>query len=535
MLGVDDLRVGWRFLAALPPFLRTPFTIEEARADIDARFAHREASLIALVQSEHSNELSPYRRLFLDAGITCADAEELVSREGVEGALGQMMRAGVYLSGDEFKGRTEVRRGSMSFTMDTADLVNPSAVVHGLAESSGSRGARTPVPVDLRFIRDHAINTHLTLNAHGGSEWVHAHYGVPGGTSVTNTLEFAKGGNPPAKWFTPVSLSHSGLHPRYRLGARVMRVAGTLAGVPLPGPTFAPLDDPRAVARWMCDVIAEGRTPHLWTFASSCVLVCQAASAAGMDLRGARFTAGGEPTTAARRRIVEDSGATILPRMGSTETDILSYACAQPNGPDDMHFFHDRHALIQPGAASASTGLPANAMLLTSLLPSAPIRMINVCMGDQATLETRSCGCAMERLGWSSHVRDVRSFEKLTAGGITFLDVDVIRVLEQLLPARFGGAPTDYQLVEIMDGEEMRPRVDLIVHPRLPDIDDGVVSDFFLSSIGGGRSGERLMELQWRGGNVMRVRRAEPRRTASGKILHVHSETWSRVSDRAGV
>jgi hypothetical protein len=51
-------------------------------------------------------------------------------------------------------------------------------------------------------------------------------------------------------------------------------------------------------------------------------------------------------------------------------------------------------------------------------------------------------------LGWTTHLRDIRSQEKLTAGGMTFLDTDLIRVLEEVLPARFGGAPTDYQLVE---------------------------------------------------------------------------------------
>lgn len=31
---------------------------------------------------------------------------------------------------------------------------------------------------------------------------------------------------------------------------------------------------------------------------------------------------------------------------------------------------------------------------------------------------------------------------------MTFLDTEVIRVLEEVLPARFGGSPTDCQLVE---------------------------------------------------------------------------------------
>ena len=77
-----------------------------------------------------------------------------------------------------------MKRGSLAFTVDQASLIRPDAVVHGLSESSGSRGAPTAVPIDLAFIRDHAINTHLSLDAHEGAGWIHAHWGVPGGTSV---------------------------------------------------------------------------------------------------------------------------------------------------------------------------------------------------------------------------------------------------------------------------------------------------------------------------------------------------------------
>jgi hypothetical protein len=134
--------------------------------------------------------------------------------------------------------------------------------------------------------------------------------------------------------------------------------------------------------------------------------------------------------------------------------------------------------VIQPGTdgacadgAGAPAGLPEKAMLLSSLLPSAPVLMLNVCLGDQAALVRRSCGCAMERHGWSLHIEGVRSFEKLTAGGITLLDVDVVRVLEEVLPARFGGAPTDYQLVERPDGADGRPEVRLLVSPALGPLD----------------------------------------------------------------
>jgi hypothetical protein len=123
---------------------------------------------------------------------------------------------------------------------------------------------------------------------------------------------------------------------------------------------------------------------------------------------------------------------------------------------------------------------------------------------------------------WPTHIRVIRSFEKLTAGGITLLDTDVIRVLEAVLPERFGGAPADYQLVERLDTEDARLQVQSLVDPSVGPVDIEQVAEVSLAAIGGGSSGERLMELQWRIGGVIRVVREVPHKTASGKILHLH-------------
>jgi hypothetical protein len=520
-LSGDDLRVGLRFLAALPRFLRTPLSIDAMHAIVRDRYARREERLLACVGRALRIPGSPYARLFAHAGATEGDFAASVRRDGVEGALAALYRAGVYLAGDEYKGRHPVVRGSLSFTVDPGTLVDPRAVVHGLSESSGSRGPRTPVPIDLAFVRDHAVNTHVALEAYGGRDWSHAHHGAPGGTAVTNPLEFAKGGRPPARWFTPIGLDAPGLSPRYRLGSFAMRWAGRVAGVPLPGPTLATFDDPSPVLRWIAGERAQGRTPHLWGFASTAVRICQAAADAGIDIAGTRFTMGGEPTTAARRAAVEAAGAVALPRMGATETDILASGCLHHEAPDDMHFLEDRHALVQPGPGHGQRGVPEDAMLLTSLLDSAPLLLLNVCMGDRATLVRRRCGCGLDHEGGSLHVKDVRSFEKLTAGGVTWLDVDVIRVLEEAMPRRFGGGQADWQLVERLEGASESGVVTLVVDPSVGPLNPDLVLDAFLGALGGGDGGERLMAMQWRDGRVLRVAREAPRRTASGKVLHV--------------
>jgi hypothetical protein len=150
-----------------------------------------------------------------------------------------------------------------------------------------------------------------------------------------------------------------------------------------------------------------------------------------------------------------------------------------------------------------------------------PADLFNVSPGDQATLVSRRCGCPLEHAGWPTHLHTIRSFEKLTAGGMSFLDTDLVRVLEQVLPARFGGTPIDYQLVE-EEAHDGRPVVRLLVHPSVGPLDGRAVAEAFLEAIGPGSGQERVMSMLWRSAELLRVERCPPMATASGKILHLH-------------
>jgi hypothetical protein len=98
--------------------------------------------------------------------------------------------------------------------------------------------------------------------------------------------------------------------------------------------------------------------------------------------------------------------------------------------------------------------------------------------------------------------------------------VDVVQVLEEVLPTRFGGGPTDFQLVE-----DVRPDgrlcLRLLVHPEIGPLDTEAVSDTFLRAIGGGSGAERIMAEVWRDDGLVSVERLAPLAGASGKILHV--------------
>jgi hypothetical protein len=271
----------------------------------------------------------------------------------------------------------------------------------------------------------------------------------------------------------------------------------------------------------MSDVLRQGGTPHVITYPSPAVRLCQAALLEGIDLTGAWFSLGGEPMTTARRQVIREAGAEIMTSYSASEAGNLGRGCASPQAPDDTHFFHDLHAVIQPGTADAINGLPPTALLLTSLRRGARFILLNTSLGDQAELTTRPCDCPLNDLGWTSHLSHIRSFAKLTAGGMTFHDVELIRVLEVDLPHRFGGGPTDFQLVEDVE-DDSRPRVRLFVHPRLGPFDPAEVRSVFLEAIGAGSGAQRVMATAWRDSGIPEVVRDEPRVTATGKILHVH-------------
>jgi hypothetical protein len=223
---------------------------------------------------------------------------------------------------------------------------------------------------------------------------------------------------------------------------------------------------------------------------------------------------------------IRRAGARAAAWYGSMESSSIGHACVVPEAPDDVHVLEDRLALIQPGRespGSAPPGVPPDALFLSTLLPTALFVLLNVSLGDQGVLSRRRCGCPMERVGWRTHLHTIRSYEKLTAAGMTFLDSDVVRVLEEALPARFGGGPTDYQLVE-EEGDDGQARLRLLVHPRVGPLEPDRVADAFLAAIGDGSGVERVMALAWRDARLPHVERRPPLVTATGKIQHLHSQ-----------
>ena len=521
---LSDAGYAARFLLAMPSLVRRPVTPAEACAAVRRRLGDREAAFLALVRRLIERQPAhPYRQLLAMAGCELGDLARLVEREGLEGALLSLFHRGVYLTAEEFKRHRRIVRGSTTFVTDPDALSNPLVRRHLPGETGGSRGASLQAPIDLRRLRDEAAGRALYLEAFRREHDAYAVWAVPGTLPILQMLEFLAAGARPSRWFSQVAASATGLPGRYFWSSELPRVGGLLAGVPLPRPEPVPLDDCRPILLWLARTLRAGGTPHLHTNASAAVRICETAVREGVDVSGAHFIMGSEPATPARLDAIRRAGARSFPFYGTMDAGVIGQVCAGPEGTAASHLLDDLIGIVQPGSAAAGRpGLTSRTLLCTTLRAHAPFFLLNVSLGDQAEIAPARCGCPLQHAGWGRQLHAIRSHEKLSAGGMTLLDVDVIQVLEAALPARFGGGPLDYQLVESFDGNgeaELR----LLVHPRLGELDAITITDAFFAAIGSGGAA-RVRELQWRQGGMLRIERAPPHLTPAGKVLHLHRD-----------
>ena len=162
-------------------------------------------------------------------------------------------------------------------------------------------------------------------------------------------------------------------------------------------------------------------------------------------------------------------------------------------------------------------GRAIDALLFTSLRPAARKLLLNTDIGDYGRLETRRCDCRFDALGYRTRLSGIRSFQKLTGEGMTILGSDLYRLVEDVLPRRFGGAVGDYQVVE-RQGERGLPRYQLLVSPRVGQVDERAVLRLFLAELRTLRPPYAFMVDQWRQAGAIEVCRQSPVANRRGKV-----------------
>jgi hypothetical protein len=258
-----------------------------------------------------------------------------------------------------------------------------------------------------------------------------------------------------------------------------------------------------------------------------------AAEEAGINLGDVAFITGGEPLTPTKLRQFTTRGYQVFSAFAFSEYGMAAWACPQGQEPDDLHVFTDRIALRQYPRPTDQNGATVPAYLFTSLLPETRHIMLNLESGDYGGLEVRRCGCFLDELGFHQHMHTIRSFEKLTAEGMTFIGPTLIGLMDEVLPREFGGSQTDYQLVEAEDARG-HTKLYLLASPRLGDLDEVALRKTVLREIrdrhispGDGR----LIHQIWQSADTIQVLRRQPLETETGKVHHLHKHQGTLAAE----
>ena len=336
-----------------------------------------------------------------------------------------------------------------------------------------------------------------------------------------------KAGGTVDRWMvkTPKPASRRRLMSEHRLryAVAVSRLVG-------PGTLAAPEYVSAAVdvAEWAASQVAAGRPALLETPASTGVQVCLAAIDNGLDISGTWFRFAGEPYTKAKAAVVARAGAYAVCHYSVSEVGRVANACTTPAALDDVHVLTEKLAVLQRPRLLEG-GQTVRSLHLSTLMAICPKLMLNVEVDDYGVLDTRSCGCPLGELGLTTHLREIRSYEKLTGKGISFLGNDLVILVDEILPTRFGGSPTDYQLVE--DEVEGLPRLGVVVSTRVSGIDESALVEVVLATVETNPANRAMVET-WRKDRTIRVLRREPYETSGAKLLplHISRSTGSAVS-----
>jgi hypothetical protein len=507
-----------RFQVGLGEFLNSPLPGEACREIVTASIQGRDTSFLELIRrAVYENPRSPYLALLQRAGAEFGDVSTMVRQGGVEAALEKLHDSGVFVRLDEFKGLQPIERSGLSLPVQAEDFDNPILRRDFNVATSGSTGGRRRLAIDLDLLVLEAAYGRMIEESHGVFDRPKAIWQPvpPGSAGLKAALRAAKNGRPLERWFSPTWLSWA----PHSISSAIFTVSAVSMGQPrhfaIPIPEHVPIDEAWRVAEWMSRRAAGGRHAYVAASASGVVRICHAARERKLDISGSTFRVGGEPYTEAKRRVVASSGAAAFSGWSMSECGPVAGGCARMDAVDDMHLLLGKMALLQrPVQLRADSGT-VDAFHLTTLRRETPKIMLNVDSGDYGTLSRRRCGCALEELGLGVHVSGIRNYEKLTTSGMHVPGAAILELVEDVLPRLHGGASTNYQFVEEAGAAESC--IAILVSRSISNLDEAALLRDVRAFLAGRSKGLRMMMEIWEQDGALRVVRAEPQTTPTGK------------------
>lgn len=508
-----------RMAVGLHKMARMPLA-PDPRALVRRTLEKRETNFLELMRrAVYEYPANPYHQLFQWAGCTYGDLERAVRRDGLEPTLEKLRQEGVYLEHDEFKGKRPIRRGKKELAVDPGDFANP--LVKGIIETSSS-GSRSKGTVTQRSLEYQIYREAQELVLQSGFELsersiVNCGAILPATGGLRRELNLTRRGFSTEKWFALGGTLRGSGH--YRLLTTLLLLEARMLGIPVQFPVYLPHNDFSPVARWLAQRRSEGVKCLLNSSVSYGVRVAAAAAEIGLDISGTIFAVGGEALTDAKRAVIESTSCRTHALYGISELGPVGRACRQMHDGNRVHICLDTVAVISRRRTAPLTDVEIDSLMFTTLLPFAATVLVNIEMDDSGLLGPARCGCHLEAMGFTQQIDNIYSYGKLSGQGLTLVGGDMLNILEKSLPDRFGGNPTDYQLVECEGA--IQTDIELRMHPRLAQASEGVVREFFLSEVKR-LWGGALTRRVWEQTEGIRVVFAEPYLSGGRKIHALH-------------
>jgi len=519
---INHAKMYLRFVLGLKSFLKKKITFEESREIVKKGMQQREENFLKILKKGvFEYKKSPYLTLFKLCHCEYNDIAKLVSRQGLEETLKIIKDDGVYIKIEEFKGKKPIVRKGKEFMVREKDFDNPYMSSCYEIRSGGTRSAGTRVMADFDFLSEIATLQGIITDIWnlGNTPHIILRPVFPYGMGMNFMLHLSKFGMYPLAWFSLIDERKVRLSLRSKLGVFYILHMSSIFGAKFPNPEYIDPKDISKVVELVIRLLKEHSECCIFTNVSSAVRVCLAAREKGINLNGLKFRGCGEPLTAAKHKIIDSCGAKYILYYAFTEIGLAGSLCLDPLAIDDIHLFKNFVALISRKREFAGSSI--DAFLFTTLLPSAPKILLNVESGDYGEIETRRCGCPYDGLGFYDHIHNVRSFEKLCSNGMTFYGTDIMRIVEEVLPDKFGGSSLDYQLVEEEDSEGIT-HITIVVSPKLTGVDEDRLIETLLGELRNGGDSQKVMAEVWSRLGAIKVKRDYPKLTPAGKMFPLH-------------
>jgi hypothetical protein len=339
---------------------------------------------------------------------------------------------------------------------------------------------------------------------------------LPSAAGLNNIVRYTAAGSVPERWFTQIDPKVKEVSIEKRLTNALLPLVGRLSGTRLPRPEWAAANNPEPVLEWCLDALGRGRGAQLCAYASSAVRLAKLAAERDVSLDGLVLVLAGEPVTKAKAEAVRAVGARPINSYAFTQTGDVAVGCALR--PEEVLHLWDQEVAVVTRRVQRADGEPVDAFLWTTLQPEARSFFINVENDDYGivSVDEPPCGCELGRAGMRTTLSNVRGMSKVAAGGVSVSGDVLASLAEDVLPQALGGWPADYQFSE--EEHNGQSRLVLRIDPSVPGVDEttalAVVRDRIRQSEFG-----MLADEVWSPTGALRIERAAPQATRSGKIL----------------